>query len=140
VKQRPPRSVRSTIAAGGLTVLTVLATVATPAGATVATGSPTTLECEPIVCAAAYIGVPAPALAADIVNETIRTGTIGAQIAIRQLDAAMTSQLTASVPSFDSGLIPAYRAVIARHDAIRDALLDQTVTALHSVLGVVSPP
>jgi hypothetical protein len=134
VKLRPTRTVRSSIV--GLAVLAAVAD-AGPAGAT---ESAATLDCEPMSCAAAYIGVPRSALAADIVNETRRTGTLGTQVAIEQLDAAMARQLSASGPRFDSSLLPWYSAVIARHDAIRDALLDQTVTALRGVGGGVSPP
>jgi hypothetical protein len=125
---------------GTVAVLAAVATVGISAGPAGAVGSATTLECESIACAAAYIGVPAPALAAEIVTETWRTGTLGLHVAIEELDAAMVRQLSAGAPMFDSGLVPSYRAVIARHDTIRDALLDQTVTALRSVLGVVSPP
>jgi hypothetical protein len=80
------------------------------------------------------------ALAAGIVNKTIRTGALGTQVAIDQLDAAMERQLSASAPTLDLSLVPWYRAVIARHDAIRDALLDQTVTALRGPIGGMSSP
>jgi hypothetical protein len=140
VKLRPTPTVRSSIVAGGLAVLAAVAAAGPPAGPAGATDSAATLGCEPIACAATYIGVPRSALAADIVNETRRTGTLGTQVAIEQLDAAMARQLSASAPRIDASLLPWYRAVIARHDAIRDALLDQTVTALRGVLGGVSPP
>jgi hypothetical protein len=53
----------------------------------------------------------------------------------------MVRQLTASAPSFDTNLTVSYREVVARHDATRDALLDQTVAALRGVgLGLVSRP
>ena len=140
MKLRPTRTLRTSIVAGGLALLASVA-VGTPAGLAGATGSPTTPACDAIACAAAYIGVPTTTLADDIVNETIRTGTLGTQIAIDQLDTAMANLLSTGAPRLDSSLLPWYRAVITRHDTIRDALLDQTVTALRGVgLGLVSPP
>ena len=110
-----------------------IATTAVAAGAAdaaFAAKSPTLLGCEPIDCAAAYIGVPSTTLAAATVNETTRTGTLGTHVAIDQLDAAMAHKLSAIAPTPSATLVMSYWVVIANHDAIRDALLDQAVTAL----------
>ena len=89
---------------------------------------------RPIACAAAYIGVPATTLAVDIVNEARRSGTIGMQVAIGQLDTAMTRQLTASDRSGPDGALLSW-SIVAVRDAIYDALLNQSFAALRSVLG-----
>jgi hypothetical protein len=86
--------------------------------------------CEPIECAAAYIGVARSTLGADIVNETIRTGTLGTQVAFGQLDAAMAQKLSAIAPASSASVVASYQGVIANHDTIRDALLKQTVCCL----------
>ena len=117
----------STIAACAAIATTIVASPADPAHAA---STPPSLGCEPIACAAAYIGVPRSAVAADIVNETRRTGTIGTQVAIDQLDAAMTRKLSAIASSPEASLVMSYWVVIANHDAIRDALLDQAVSYL----------
>jgi hypothetical protein len=87
-------------------------------------------DCDPIDCAAVYIGVPSSTLAADIVNETRRTGTLGTQVAIDQLDVAMAHKLSAIAPAPSGDLVMSYWVVIAGHDTIRDALLDQAVSNL----------
>jgi hypothetical protein len=116
-----------------IAVCTAIATTAIAAGsagpAFAASGQPP-LGCEPIECAAAYIGIPSTTLAADIVNETTRTGTLGTQVAIDQLDTAMAHKLWAIAPAASATLVMSYWVVIANHDAIRDAVLNQAVTAL----------
>jgi hypothetical protein len=95
---------------------------------------PPPLNCDPIACAAAYIGVPATTLAVEIATEATRTGTIGTQVAISQLDAAMSRQLAVSDRSDPASLLFNW-SILVIHDAIHDALLDQSVTALRGVLG-----
>jgi hypothetical protein len=126
---RLARIVRSSAIALGtaLTVTALAGSAATPAHAS---SNPPPLGCEPIECAAAYIGVPRSTLAADIVNETIRTGTLGTQVAVNQLDAAKAHKLSAIAPALSAGLVASYQTVIANHDTIRDAVLDQAVSGL----------
>ncbi len=96
--------------------------------------TPPTLA-EPITDAAAYIGVTAASLAAEIVNETMRTGLPGTHVAIEQLDAAMARQLSTLTPGTDANTIFATQAIIATHHAIRNAILSQTVTVLQGALS-----
>jgi hypothetical protein len=88
----------------------------------------------PIACAAAYIGVPPTALAADIGNEARRTGTIGTQVAIDQLDTALTRHLTTSDAAHPATAVSKWSS-IALHDAIHDTLLHIAVTGLRGALG-----
>lgn len=122
------------IAGGWMTLLSAVSvgTAADP-GAAVASSPP--LGCEPIACAAADIGVPATTLASEIAAEAQRTGTLGVQVAIDQLDAAMATGLAAIPPAPEGTLAASQRSVIARHHAVRDALLTQAVTALRAALG-----
>lgn len=100
------------------------------ANAALAASSPPPLGCEPIDCAAAYIGVSRSTIVADIVNESRRTASLGTQVAIDQLDAAMAQKLSAIAPATAASLVMSHWVVIANHDAIRDALLNQAVAAL----------
>jgi hypothetical protein len=116
-----------------IAVCTAIATTAiagSSANPALATSDPPPLGCEPIDCAAAYVGVPRSTLAADSVNETFRTGTLGTQVAIDQLDAAMADKLSAIAPEPSASLVWSYWLVIANHDAIRDAVLNQAGTDL----------
>jgi hypothetical protein len=118
----------SAIALGtALAAIAIAGSAATPAHAS---SDPAPLGCEPIECAAAYIGVSRSTLAADIVNETIRTGTLGTRVALNQLDAAMAQKLSAIAPTPSASLVASYQTVIANHDTIRDAVLDQAVSGL----------
>jgi hypothetical protein len=76
--------------------------------------------------------VPRSTIAAAIANETRRTGTLGTQVAIDQLDAAMAHKVSAIALAASAALVLSYWVVIANHDAIRDALLDQAVSSLLS--------
>ena len=133
----PPhtRTVRSHMVAGGCAMLAAVATLGTAAGPALAATSSSTLGCEPIACAATYIGVPTRTLAADIATQTRRTGTLGIHVAIDQLDAALAAQLSAIVPGTDESLVMSHYTAITRHHAIHNALLDQAVTGLRGALG-----
>ena len=50
--------------------------------------------------------------------------------AVNQLDAAMAQKLSAIAPAPSAGLVASYQMVIANHDTICDALLDQAVSGL----------
>jgi hypothetical protein len=131
---RRTRIVRSCAITAGCAVLATLSPFASPARQALA-NPPPPVSSDPISLAAAYIGTPTSTLAADIVNETMRTGLPGTQVAIDQLDAAMTRQLSALAPTTDSSTIMAYRSLVVAHDTIRDQLLDRTLTALKGALG-----
>lgn len=116
-------------------ILPAAPTSASPLGAPPPVASPPPPpNCDPIACAAAYIGVPATSLAVEIATEARRTGTIGTQVAINQLDAAMTRHLAASDPSDPAHQLFNWSIAMIR-DAIHDALLDQSTTALRAALG-----
>ncbi len=118
-----------------LAAVAAVVTLSIPANPALATDASPPLGCEPITCAADYIGVPTPTLRVDIANHAMQTGTLGTQIAIDQLDIARARQLSALPVAPDGSLDMSHWNVIARHHAIRDALLHQAVTALRGVLG-----
>lgn len=125
---RHPRISKLLLAAGALAVV-VLGTSSISTAAT-----PPALECAPIACAAAYIGVPERSLATDIANEARRTGIIGTAVALDQLDTALSLRLT-TASGGDVGAALDRWSAITIHDAIRDLLLTQAYTGLRSALG-----
>lgn len=127
---RPIRTLRSLAIAAGCAALTA-SSLGAPTTRTAAAQAPGSLDAEPIARAAAYIGVPTSALAADIVAATTPTGISGMQVAVDQLDAAMTRHLASFALVIDENTVLAHHAAAAE---IRDALLDQAVTVLQSAL------
>ena len=97
---------------------------------------PVARTASPSPCAAACIGALARStLAADIVDETRRTGTIGTQSPSTSSTPPGRDSSPPSPPRPTGALDIAHVDVIARDDAIRDAFLDQAVTGLRAALG-----
>ena len=92
------------------------------------------LQCNPIACAAAYIGVPASDLSSAAQAESRRTGLGGMTIVIEKLDAAEKDRLSATGPTVGPMQALARYSIVATHDALRDLLL------AYAVGTVVSPP
>jgi hypothetical protein len=134
MRLRQSQFFRSCAITGSCVALAALAPLDSSTAEARVARTPPTLA-EPITDAAAYIGVTAASLAAEIVNETMRTGLPGTDVAIEQLDAAMARQLSTLTPGTDANTIFATQAIIATHHAIRNAILSQTVTVLQGALS-----
>jgi hypothetical protein len=134
-----PRMFRSCAVVAGCAVLAAVLLFGAPARQARAESDPPSLNRDPITMAAAFIGVSTATLAADIVNETMRTGTIGVHVAIDQLDAAMSMKLSAPEPTTDQSVIWTHYSVIVSHDTIRDALLSHAVTVPQGRLSRTEP-
>ncbi|MET0459140.1 MAG: hypothetical protein ABW195_07825 [Ilumatobacteraceae bacterium] len=135
VMLRRDEAVHSLLLVVRCVVFASLTSFATAASGAAAAGAPPTNGSDPMTLAAAYIGVPTSTLAVDIVEETGRTGVLGLQVAVDQLDSAMAAKLSALPPTTDQGTVMAYLSVVAGHHDIRDALLDRAVTTLRGALG-----
>ena len=117
---RQTRIARSLVVTATCAALATSALLAASVPQALAETTPPANYTDPITIAAAYIGVPTSTLATDIMDETRRTGSLGIQAAIDQLDSAMATQLSTLAPITDLNTIMAYRTTLLDHHAIRD--------------------